>query len=244
MKSKKSIFKVKLFLGCVIVLFSVSGILTFGARKVDAAVGSCATAHLTLTYDSANKTLQLDGYDDIGDWNLCLYNPKGDRVTLGADGVNRITATATVDGKWKGGIAIGHSCSDKLSTAGDCITSATEVTNTGNSGDTGDDNNKESENKTDTGYTNGNMTQVTIPNFTGTDDFKTLVENILKWVLSMAGGVALLMIIYGGIIYISSTGDQQKADQGKKIITWTIMGLLVILLSYSIIAVIDKIFVK
>jgi hypothetical protein len=112
-------------------------------------------------------------------------------------------------------------------------------------GKTADDNNGDKDNPTPgTTYTKGDMTGVSIDDFTGAGNFTTLVQNILKWLLSVAGAVALLMLIYGGIIYITSTGDQAKAEQGKKIVTWTIAGLLVILMSYSIILVLDQIFAQ
>jgi hypothetical protein len=97
---------------------------------------------------------------------------------------------------------------------------------------------------TNPSFTSGNMTTVDIPNLIGATSFTQLVQNILKWMLGMAGSVALLMLIYGGVIYITSTGDQTKAQQGKKIVTWTIAGLFVILMSYSFILVLDEIFTK
>lgn len=86
-------------------------------------------------------------------------------------------------------------------------------------------------------------TTVTIENPLETDDFTTLITNFLQWLLGIAGGVALLMLIYGGIIYITSTGDQQKMESGKRIVTWTIFGLIIILVSFSILQEVEKIFV-
>ncbi|MFA6896750.1 MAG: pilin [Patescibacteria group bacterium] len=76
------------------------------------------------------------------------------------------------------------------------------------------------------------------------DDFTTLITNFLQWLLGIAGGLALLMIIYGGVLYITSIGDQQKMETGKKVVTWTLFGLIIILASWSIIKVIDDIFVN
>lgn len=86
-------------------------------------------------------------------------------------------------------------------------------------------------------------TTVRIDNPLETDDFTTLITNFLQWLLGIAGGVALLMLIYGGIIYITSTGDQQKMESGKRIVTWTIFGLIIILVSFSILQEVEKIFV-
>jgi hypothetical protein len=85
---------------------------------------------------------------------------------------------------------------------------------------------------------------VNIENPIGTDDFTELVTNLLGWLLGIAGALALLMFVWGGILYVTSAGDEQKAAKGKRIVTWTILGLIVILMSYSIIALIEDIFVN
>jgi len=68
-------------------------------------------------------------------------------------------------------------------------------------------------------------------------DFSKLIENILIWSLSIVGSLALLMLIIGGVMYIGSTGDEQKVLTAKKIVTYAIIGTVLILLSYSVIKV-------
>ncbi len=82
---------------------------------------------------------------------------------------------------------------------------------------------------------------ITVPPTTSTTDFSTLVGKVLEWVLSVAGSIALLMLVAGGIMYITSAGNEQKIATSKKIITWTILGLMIVLASYSIIVVLDNI---
>ena len=48
-----------------------------------------------------------------------------------------------------------------------------------------------------------------------TSDPIVLAQNIIHWFLVVSGAVGLLSVIIGGIVYTSSTGDQQKAQQGK-----------------------------
>jgi len=78
---------------------------------------------------------------------------------------------------------------------------------------------------------------------TDNTDIASQAGAFLQWLLSIAGSVALLMLIYGGIVYIVSAGNPEKAEQGKRIVTWTLYGLLVVLMSYSIISTIEEIFV-
>ncbi len=85
------------------------------------------------------------------------------------------------------------------------------------------------------------QTSVKITNPIATSDFSTLVGNVLSWVLGVAGSIALLMLIAGGVFYITSTGDEQRVETAKKMITWAILGLILTLASFSIIVVLDSI---
>jgi len=85
------------------------------------------------------------------------------------------------------------------------------------------------------------MTTIEVTNPIQTSDFSVLVGNVLQWVLGVAGSISLLMLVAGGIMYVTSAGDEQKIVVAKKIIVWTLLGLMVVLASYSIIVVLDSI---
>ena len=69
----------------------------------------------------------------------------------------------------------------------------------------------------------------------GEGDFKTLLLNIINYFLGFLGILAVLMVIYGGVMYMLAQGDSQKADKGKKIIMYAIIGIVIILLSFALI---------
>lgn len=56
-----------------------------------------------------------------------------------------------------------------------------------------------------------------------------LMEEIGGWMLGIAGGIAVLYLIYGGIIYI--TGGEKGAEKGKAVIVNAIIGIAVIALA-------------
>lgn len=62
-----------------------------------------------------------------------------------------------------------------------------------------------------------------------------LLSRIAVWLLTLAGAVAVIFIIWGGINYITAFGDEAKAEEGKKTLTWAIIGLVFIILSRLII---------
>ena len=65
----------------------------------------------------------------------------------------------------------------------------------------------------------------------------TIVLNVIASVLALVGYVCVGMIIYGGYLYISSTGDSGKLERGKKVIFRTVIGLIIVLLARSIIEI-------
>ncbi len=69
--------------------------------------------------------------------------------------------------------------------------------------------------------------------------FGTLITNILPNIYIVAGIVIFGMIMLGGFMVISNSGDTHKAEEGKKIVTSAIMGLAVLFASYWIIQIVQ-----
>lgn len=69
----------------------------------------------------------------------------------------------------------------------------------------------------------------------GQGSARQLVLTILNFFLGFLGLLAVIMIIYGGVLYISAGGEQTKIDNGKKIIMYAIVGIVIILLSFAIV---------
>lgn len=61
----------------------------------------------------------------------------------------------------------------------------------------------------------------------------------IGWIAS--GTVALIFIIRAGYQYIMSNGDPKQAATAKQTMTYAIIGLIVILLSYFALALISKV---
>ncbi|MFA5133381.1 MAG: pilin [Patescibacteria group bacterium] len=68
-----------------------------------------------------------------------------------------------------------------------------------------------------------------------TADVPTLIGQIIRAVLGVVGSIALLMFLYGGFMWLTSAGNEQKITKGKNIIVWAIIGLAVIFLSYALV---------
>lgn len=73
---------------------------------------------------------------------------------------------------------------------------------------------------------------VNIPQIDITHD---LVQSGFNSLLGLAGAVAVVFIVLGGIKYSSSQGDPNTTRQGKEMIIYSLVGLVVVMLSFAII---------
>lgn len=62
-----------------------------------------------------------------------------------------------------------------------------------------------------------------------------LFKEIILWLLIFSGVVALFIIIWGGIRFITSGGDQKQVEEARKVLTYAVIGLVLILLSFAIV---------
>ena len=67
------------------------------------------------------------------------------------------------------------------------------------------------------------------------DDLISDTNKIINVVIGVLGVVAVAVVIYGGFLFLTAQGDPGKIKKGKDSITWGIIGLVIALLSWSII---------
>jgi len=58
---------------------------------------------------------------------------------------------------------------------------------------------------------------------------KQVAMNVLEFLLSVFGVLAIIALVIGGGMYLTAYGDEKKIDSGKKIITYAIVGIVVAL---------------
>jgi len=72
-----------------------------------------------------------------------------------------------------------------------------------------------------------------IPVLSGTS-LTQLIEQIINVLLVVVGILAVIYLIYGGIMYITAGGDAEKANKGRVAITNAIIGIVIIMLALAI----------
>lgn len=65
--------------------------------------------------------------------------------------------------------------------------------------------------------------------------------NVVRAAIALAGVVLFVLLLVGGIKYITSGGDPKATEGAQKTITYAIGGLILILLSYLILVLIHTI---
>jgi hypothetical protein len=63
---------------------------------------------------------------------------------------------------------------------------------------------------------------------------QALIGKVITAVIGVVGSIALLMFIYGGIIWMTSSGSSEKVKKGRDILIWSAIGLVVIFMSYAL----------
>ncbi len=66
-------------------------------------------------------------------------------------------------------------------------------------------------------------------------NLRDFVINVTNFILGFLGLIAILIIVYGGFLYLTAAGEQEKAEKGKKSVTYAIIGIVLILGSYAIV---------
>lgn len=70
-----------------------------------------------------------------------------------------------------------------------------------------------------------------------------MVTKFYNWALDIGAAVALGIVIWGGVLYISSAGDPGKQTEAKKWVKAAILGLVLLLSAYLILYTINPCFV-
>jgi hypothetical protein len=69
----------------------------------------------------------------------------------------------------------------------------------------------------------------------GEDDAEEVVKNVLNTVFTWTGIIAVIVIIIGGVLYMTSQGDPGKIARAKNAIMFAVIGLIVTLLAFAIV---------
>lgn len=65
-------------------------------------------------------------------------------------------------------------------------------------------------------------------------DPRVIIGRIIQIILSFLGVIALILIIFAGFLWMTSGGEEEKVNRAKKILSSSVIGLVIILSSWSL----------
>ena len=69
----------------------------------------------------------------------------------------------------------------------------------------------------------------------GTAEPRQIIINIIRLVLSFAPLIAVTMLILGGMMWMTSAGNEERLDRAKRTISSAVIGLILIMLAWAIV---------
>jgi len=82
---------------------------------------------------------------------------------------------------------------------------------------------------------------VQISPISGSTNLMDIIARAVNAVLLLAGAIAVIYLIYGGILYITAGGDAEKATKGRTALINAIIGIIIILLALVIVVYIKSV---
>lgn len=81
------------------------------------------------------------------------------------------------------------------------------------------------------------------PTFAAFPTFGDLVSVIVRNSFVLAGIISFLLLVFGGfsVIMAAGSGDTKELEKGQKTITYAILGLILVVTSYWIVQIIEKV---
>ncbi|MBT3949105.1 hypothetical protein HOF40_03385, partial [Candidatus Parcubacteria bacterium] len=70
------------------------------------------------------------------------------------------------------------------------------------------------------------------------DAIPVIFGNVIKALTGFMGSAALLVFIYGGVMWIMSGGNAERVKKGNQAMIWAVVGIVVIFSSYAIITLV------
>ena len=67
-----------------------------------------------------------------------------------------------------------------------------------------------------------------------------LIGHITNALIYLVGAVAVIMIIVGGLLYVTSSGDPSRQKRARETITYAVVGVVVAIISFAIVNFVIK----
>ncbi|MFA7286657.1 MAG: pilin [Patescibacteria group bacterium] len=70
----------------------------------------------------------------------------------------------------------------------------------------------------------------------GNVDVKLIIGRVIRTTLGIVGSIALIIFVYGGLLWTTSAGNAEQVKKGTDTLLWAAIGLTVIFTSYTLVS--------
>ncbi|TAK03257.1 DUF4215 domain-containing protein [Patescibacteria group bacterium] len=70
--------------------------------------------------------------------------------------------------------------------------------------------------------------------FSTEGDLVLIIARLIRTVLGFLGVIVVVLVLYGGFLYMTAAGEQARVDKAKKVLTNAVIGLVIVLSSFAI----------
>ncbi|MFA6305549.1 MAG: PKD domain-containing protein [Candidatus Gracilibacteria bacterium] len=78
------------------------------------------------------------------------------------------------------------------------------------------------------------------PAITASSDVREFVLKVVNFALGFLGLIAVIIVIYGGVLYLTAAGAEENTGKAKKAIMYAVIGLIIILGSFALVNTVIK----
>ena len=70
--------------------------------------------------------------------------------------------------------------------------------------------------------------------FSGANSIDAGIGQIIQIFLSLVGVIFMIFLFYGGILWMTAAGSEKRIDRAKKIMSQSIVGIIIVLMAYAV----------
>lgn len=71
--------------------------------------------------------------------------------------------------------------------------------------------------------------------------FTRIIPFLISWGINLAIALSVIAIILGGYMYLTSYGDTEKKEKGTRALIYAVIGLVIAMTAYGVVAIVTSI---
>lgn len=76
----------------------------------------------------------------------------------------------------------------------------------------------------------------TLPGYGSDNELESsFLPAVMKFITASVGGISVMIFLVSGFMMITSFGDSEQREKAKKMLYWSILGIIFIVLAYAIV---------